>query len=177
MLIKSLAVILVLCSSIISSYLVAQARQQPPSFDQLVYTGMMSLGGKKSFSVYDPQSKRGFWIPIGGSREGISVLDYNEESGTLTLSSPNGQSRQLGLNTGSVVTMANAPAPNPSSKPVARQKDPETLKKEENARKMVMNILENSAQAREKQRAEREARLQAIRARQAAERRARAEGN
>lgn len=147
--------------------------QQEPSFDQLVYTGMMSFGGKKSFSVYDPQSKQGFWIPIDGSREGISVLNYDEESGTLTLSSSGGQSRQLGLNTGSVVTLRGAGVSTAiSPKPPARQKDPETLKKEENARKMVMNILENSAKARERQRAEREARLQAIRARQAAERRA-----
>lgn len=140
--------------------------------DGLEFTGMIAFAGETTFSLYDPKTKQSVWVRLEGSEDGVSIDDFDEEGGTITVSL-GGRSREIVINENEIVTLKRAATPkgsprrpavasNPAvlrAKKVVRQKDPETLKKEEEARMFVSNLLADSMKQRERYRREREARI------------------
>ncbi|MFL3657436.1 MAG: hypothetical protein ACJ07L_05195 [Opitutales bacterium] len=144
----------------------------PTRLDGLEFTGLLAVGSDVTFSLYDPETKQSVWVPLNGSDEGVSVGDFDEEGGTITVSL-DGRSRSIVINENEIVTLKRAvPAKTTPQRPAVasnvakakpkkpvRVKDPKTLKKEEEARSFVSNLLSNSMQQRERYRKEREERL------------------
>ena len=140
--------------------------------DALEFTGMIAFAGETTFSLYDPKTKQSVWVPLEGSEDGVSIDDFDEEGGTITVSL-GGRSREIVINENEIVTLKRAAPPkvsprrpavasNPAAlkaKKVVRQKNPETLKKEEEARMFVSNLLADSMKQRERYRREREERI------------------
>lgn len=136
--------------------------QAPTRLDKVEFTGLLSVGGDVTISLYDTESKQSVWVPLDGSEDGFSVSGFNELDGTISVSL-DGNTRQIPINENEIVAVSRAatprnPAPEKPAKPV-RVKDPETLQKEEEARLFVSNLLANGMKAREKYRREREASL------------------
>jgi hypothetical protein len=48
-------------------------------------TGILSVGGKPQFSVRDTSTNRGFWLGLGETQEGLTVLSYDEASSSVVL--------------------------------------------------------------------------------------------
>ena len=147
-------------------------KKLPTRLDGLEFTGLLAVGSEVTFSLYDPQTKQSVWVPLDGSEEGVSVGDFDEEGGTIKVTL-NGRSRSIVINENEIVTLKRAVptqvkaqrsavasnvAKAKPKKPV-RVKDPETLKKEEEARFFVSDLLANSMRQREGYRKEREERL------------------
>jgi len=148
------------------------AKSAPTRLDGLEFTGLLAVGREVTFSLYDPQTKQSVWVPLDGSEEGVSVGDFDEEGGTITVTL-DGQSRIIVINENEIVTLKRVAPPRTAlkrpqvaartasvkpKKPV-RVKDPETIKKEEAARLFVSDILASSMIQRERYRKEREERL------------------
>jgi hypothetical protein len=77
--------------------------------------GIMVLGGVHTFSLFDKTSKKGFWISLGESAEGISVSNYyvSDES---VLVRGGGFSRRLKLKEAKIIALKVAP-PKPRALP------------------------------------------------------------
>ena len=144
------------------------ANVAPTRLDDFQFTGMLTVGGETTFSLYDSKTKQSVWVPLEGSEEGVSVDGFNEQDGTISVSF-GGQSRSIVINENEIVTLKRAApqtvaarntpavAANPAKpeKPV-RVKSPEIVKKEEEARMFVSDLLANSMVQRERYRKERE---------------------
>lgn len=135
--------------------------------NEMQFTGMLSVGGETTFSLYDPKTKQSVWVPLDGSEEGVSVGDFDEVGGTITVTL-GGRSREIVINENEIVTLKRATPPKAAprgpaiaskAKKVVRQKDPETLKKEEEAQMFVSDLLAKSMEQRERYRKEREERM------------------
>lgn len=144
----------------------------PTRLDGLEFTGLLAVGSEVTFSLYDPQTKQSVWVPLDGSEEGVSIGNFDEEGGTITVNI-DGQSRNIVINENEIVTLkrgspsrAKPQRPevakrvvNAKPKKPVRVKDPETLKKEEESRMFVSDLLASSLVQRERYRREREERL------------------
>ena len=140
------------------------AKVAPSRLDQMEFTGLMAIGPDVTISLYDSKTKESVWVPLDGSEDGFAVSGWDEADGTISVSL-NGITKQIAINENEIITLKQA-APvrsvagntNTPKKPV-RVKDPETLKKEEEARQFVSNILASGMKKREEIRRSREARL------------------
>jgi hypothetical protein len=142
----------------------APEKVAPSRLDQMEFTGLMAIGAEVTISLYDSKTKESVWVPLDGSQDGFAVSGWDEADGTISVSL-NGITKQIAINENEIITLKQAaPVQNVASdtaapeKPV-RVKDPETLKKEEEARQFVSNILANGMKQREEFRRSREARL------------------
>ncbi len=132
--------------------------------DKLEFTGLMAFGGEVTISLYDTESKESIWVPLNGTEEGVSVTGFDEGSGTISVLIE-GRTRRIPINENEIVAIkrsepaARVPvAQATKAKKPAIVKDPETIKKEEEARLFVSDLLASSMIQREKYRQEREAR-------------------
>ena len=140
----------------------------PSRLDQMEFTGLMAIGSDVTISLYDSKTKESVWVPLDGSEDGFAVSGWDEADGTISVSL-NGITKQIAIKENEIITLkqaaparnvaSNAPAP---KKPV-RVKAPETLKKEEEARQFVSNILASGMRQREEFRRSREARISGAR--------------
>ena len=136
----------------------------PSRLDQMEFTGLMAIGSDVTISLYDSKTKESVWVPLNESEDGFAVSGWDQADGTISVSL-NGITKQIAINENEIITLKQA-APASSvagnatgpKKPV-RVKDPETLKKEEEARQFVSNILANGMRQREEFRRSREARI------------------
>ncbi|MEC7907558.1 MAG: hypothetical protein VYC82_10075 [Verrucomicrobiota bacterium] len=136
----------------------------PSRLDQMEFTGLMAIGPDVTISLYDSKTKESVWVPLDGLQDGFAVSGWDETDGTISVSL-NGITKQIAINENEIITLKQA-AParsvagntNAPKKPV-RVKDPETIKKEEEARQFVSNILANGMRQREEFRRSREARI------------------
>ena len=139
----------------------APAQFAPSRLDKMEFTGLLAFGGEVTISLYDTATKESIWVPLEGSEDGFTVSGFDEETGTISVSLQ-GITRNIAINENEIVAVKraqpaaarSAPAP---KKPV-RVKDEETLRKEEEARLFVSDLLASGLQQREKFRREREAR-------------------
>ena len=142
----------------------AAAKVTPSRLDQMEFTGLMAIGTDVTISLYDSKTKESVWVPLDGSEHGFAVSGWDEADGTISVSL-NGTTKQIAINENEIITLKQAAparrvADNTAApkKPV-RVKDPEMLKKEEEARQFVSNILANGMRQREEFRRSREARI------------------
>lgn len=143
----------------------APVEEAPTRLDKIKFTGFLILGEEMTVSLYDTESKQSIWVPLDGDEEGITVNEFNEVDGTISVSLL-GKTREIAINENEIIAInrsepvrtAVAKAPVAKKKP-ERIKDPEILKKEEEARLFVSDLLASSMLQREKYRREREARL------------------
>ena len=135
----------------------APSKPIPSQLDELEFTGVFAVEGYVTISLYDTKEKRSVWVPLESSEEGYSITDFNEEKGSITVSF-GGLSRELAINENEIVTLKQ-PVPRAGAqrkdKAIA-QKDPETLRKEEEARSFVSDLLAGSLAKREENRRARE---------------------
>ncbi len=137
----------------------------PSRLDKMEFTGLLGFGGEITISLYDTETKESLWVPLDGAQDGISVTGFDEENGTIFVSL-RGITRKIAINENEIVALkrtepvvaSNRPAPAAPKKPV-RVKDDETLRKEEEARSFVSNLLANGMAQREEFRKAREARI------------------
>ncbi len=130
----------------------------PSRLDKMEFTGLLGFGGEITISLYDTETKQSLWVPLDGSQDGISVSGFDEENGTISVSLQ-GITRTIAINENEIVALkrtepvvtSNGSAPVVPNKPV-RIKDDETLRKEEEARSFVSNLLANSMVQREEYR-------------------------
>lgn len=140
------------------------AEVAPSRLDQIEFTGLMAIGSDVTISLYDSKTKESVWVPLDGSVDGFAVSGWDEADGTISVSL-NGITKQIAINENEIITLKQAaPVRNVASNEAApqkpsREKDPETLQKEEEARQFVSNILVNGMKQREEARRAREARL------------------
>lgn len=160
--------------------------QSPVRLQKLEFRGVVSFDGETKFGIYDGEARQSYWIPLNGAEEGIVVDSFDPAKDELRLSLAGyaGFSKVIQLKASEIVA---APMPVTASAPTGAQgnhkpyvpgyadnkvkklkyeKDPETLRKEEEARKMVTDMLEAGVRLREARRKEREERLAEMRARQ-----------
>jgi len=142
----------------------APVKVAPSRLDQMEFTGLMAIGSDVTISLYDSKTKESVWVPLDGSQDGFAVSGWDEADGTISVSL-NGITKQIAINENEIITLKQAaPVRNVASNEAApqkpiREKDPETLQKEEEARQFVSNILANGMKQREEARRAREARL------------------
>ncbi len=132
----------------------------PSRLDKMEFTGLLAFGGEVTISLYDTETKESIWVPLDGSENGFSVTGFDEEKGTIAVSL-DGITREIAINENEIVAVQRVePAAAPSNAPPkpVRVKDDETLRKEEEARMFVSNLLANGMEQREKFRKAREAR-------------------
>ena len=145
----------------------------PSRLDQMEFTGLMAIGSDVTISLYDSKTKESVWVPLDGWEDGFAVSGWDETDGTISVSL-NGITKQIAIKENEIITLkqaaparnvaSNAPARNaasnaPAPKKPVRVKAPETLKKEEEARQFVSNILASGMRQREEFRRSREARI------------------
>jgi len=53
--------------------------------------GILDLSGHERFSIHDLETENTFWLPLGGERYGLSVVEYRKETGLLKLDTPTGR--------------------------------------------------------------------------------------
>ena len=140
--------------------------------DQLEFTGLFSVGGETTFSLYDKRNDVNLWLPEKGQEEGFSVAGFDPRSGELRIEFA-GETRLISLNNNTITELKIAKTRKLKSSKKIVQKDPETLKQEEEARLLVTDLLEIGMKERAKYRENRAKRLKEIRTRQAAQARAR----
>lgn len=75
-----------------------------PLARELEFRGVIQMGGTYRFSLYNKKEQRGYWIPEGGSQEGISVSDFDPDSMSLSVLS-NGRSERISLSTATETPM------------------------------------------------------------------------
>ncbi len=136
----------------------------PSRLDKIEFTGLLGFGGEVTISLYNTQTKQSLWVPLDGAKDGYSVSGFDEENGTIFVTLQ-GATRKIAINENEIVALGrtepivspNKSVPAPPKKPV-RIKDDETLRKEEEARSFVSNLLANGMQQREEFRKAREVR-------------------
>ena len=128
------------------------------------FTGMLAIGDEITISLFDTKTNQSVWVPLHGSEEGFEVTALNESTGRITVTLQ-GISKEIAINENEIIAVKRAPqsvasrgkSPTVEKKPV-KPKDPEILKKEEQAREFMTNLLANGLEQRERYRREREAR-------------------
>jgi|GEM_PF-726463 len=136
----------------------------PSRLEQMEFTGLMAIGSDVTISLFDSKTKESVWVPLDGSVDGFAVSGWDEADGTISVSL-NGTTKQIAINENEIITLKQAaPARGVADKTATpiktvRVKAPETLKKEEEARQFVSNILASGMRQREEFRRSREARI------------------
>ncbi len=55
------------------------------SLDYLQISGVTTLGKNVLISIHDSKSKKSHWIPVGGTKAGISILNYNAKTNSVVV--------------------------------------------------------------------------------------------
>ncbi len=123
--------------------------------DPLEFAGVSIVGKKTSINLYDKQTKRSFWVDVGASSGGVSVVKYDMAHDQVTVRR-NGVEKTLPLRSSSVAngpaiqpTGATSPAlvapAGPVATPLPVQPPPPATtqaRQEEEARMLVSDLLE-----------------------------------
>jgi hypothetical protein len=83
---------------------------KPSPVAQFELRSIMVLNGVHTFSLYDTKTKKGFWIDLNETVEGVSISDYNESDESINVRS-GGYSRRLKLKEAQIVALKVAPPP------------------------------------------------------------------
>lgn len=74
----------------------AQAATAADSGETLEFAGISSVGSRTDFIVHDRSSKKSFWMGMGETKNGITLVSHDPKRDILTLTS-NGIQKQLPL--------------------------------------------------------------------------------
>ncbi len=137
------------------------AEAAPAANESLTLTGVSGLGKNALVCIYDTQAKRGYWIPVGTTTEGIKVLNYDNarDQAVITVG---GQQKLLTLRNSSIANAGSNPGqPAPSfaspttAMPTPTQGTPQpppppgsVAQQETEARMLVSDLLEIGMQQR-----------------------------
>lgn len=119
----------------------------------LEFTGISSIGDKRMVNLYDTEHKRSFWIELGATSGGITVVKYEADKDQITIRQ-NGAEKVLPLRAAAGIAHAAVPATpamgpsapagaTPTSTPTPTpisQLSP--ARQEEEARMLVSDLLE-----------------------------------
>jgi hypothetical protein len=125
--------------------------------DPLEFAGVSTVGKKTMINLYDRQLKHGFWVEVGATTDGVTVVKYDSAHDQITVRR-NGVEKMLPLRAASNVAngpavaipvVAPAPSDPPAPAPVmtgnATTVDPVArtrARQEEEARMLVSDLLE-----------------------------------
>lgn len=91
---------------------------QGPISRELEFRGVISMGGKRQFSIFNKKAKKGYWIADSQTVEGIQVRDYDTSSSTVVVNM-NGRAERL-----TMMTATESPLPVAASKSPTRTAAP-----------------------------------------------------
>jgi hypothetical protein len=83
---------------------------KPSPVAQFELRSIMVLNGVHTFSLYDTKTKKGFWIDLDETVEGVSISDYNKSDESVNVRS-GGYSRRLKLKEAQIVALKVTPPP------------------------------------------------------------------
>lgn len=120
----------------------------PEPLDQIEFRGMTTFNGQTSFSLFDPNQKRSFWVPLERTEGGFTVVEYKEGEEAVVVRHE-GKQRTISLHESKVAALPEAAASPPRNRgrdnpPAAQAEDPEERMK---------NLAEEIRRRREMRRA------------------------
>lgn len=79
---------------------------------EIEFRGLIQMGGKYQFSIYDKKTQRSYWIRAGSNQEGIGVNNFNPADMSVNVTK-SGRSERISLATANdrpmtVATVTNA---------------------------------------------------------------------
>lgn len=83
---------------------------KPSPVAQFELRSIMVLNGVHTFSLYDTKTKKGFWIDLNETVEGVSISDYSKSDESVNVRS-GGYSRRLKLKEAQIVALKVTPPP------------------------------------------------------------------
>jgi hypothetical protein len=133
----------------------------PQPLDQIEFRGMTRIGGETSFSLFDPNQKRSFWIGLGQSDGGFEVVEYKQREEAVVVKH-DGKSRTIPLHQSKIAALAPdaPPPPRPTETGQQRERavqpqDPEdrmrNLAEEIRRRREIRRALVEEAEANQQQ--------------------------
>jgi hypothetical protein len=148
------------------------AAAKDPDLEALQLSGITLLGSERSFNLFNPRTKKTFWVSLNEPFDGYTVLGFDAANDTIDVQ--RGQFRRtIALRRPTIVAAPPATAkpavpPVPGQRPqplttvgvdeIANPKTPrEIAQAETEARNMVSDLLEIGMQERARQKALREA--------------------
>lgn len=63
---------------------------KPPAARKIELSGVIQLGGKYSFSFYEPAKKQSYWVEMNDPKAPIKVVDFNPVAQSVTIESEAG---------------------------------------------------------------------------------------
>lgn len=63
---------------------------KPPAARKLELAGVIQIGGKYSFSFYEPAKKQSFWVEMNDPKAPVKVVDFNAATQSVTIESDAG---------------------------------------------------------------------------------------
>jgi hypothetical protein len=81
---------------------------EPSPVAKFELRSIMVLGGVHTFSLYDTKAKKGFWINLDETVEGVSISDYNKSDESVLVRS-GGYERRLKLKEAQIVALRVTP--------------------------------------------------------------------
>lgn len=111
----------------------------PQPLDQIEFRGMAKLGGNLEFSLFDPTEKRSFWIGVGKSEGGFSVVEFNEAEGAVVVRH-DGRTRTITLRESKVQAMEETPPPRTRAEILAERRADQPVDREERMRELAEQI-------------------------------------
>jgi hypothetical protein len=69
-----------------------RAVNQPTNtpLDQLEFRGLSKIGGDELFSLFDPSTSRGYWMRVGETQGGYTLVSFNPSASSVIIRSPAG---------------------------------------------------------------------------------------
>jgi len=87
---------------------------KPSPVAQYELRSIMVLNGVHTFSLYDTKTKKGFWIDLNETVEGVAISDYDKSDESVNVRS-GGYSRRLKLKEAQIVALKVTPPPRTQS--------------------------------------------------------------
>jgi hypothetical protein len=151
------------------------APQAAPAMDAelqaLQLSGISAIGDEVQFNLVDPRTKKSYWLALGATEGGITVVSYEADADAVVVRK-GAQTRRLELRQSRIVASAPTspavPAPTPAAPldttnvvgvdEIKNPTSPQEIKQAEfEARMLVSDLLEISMRERARQKALREA--------------------
>jgi hypothetical protein len=86
---------------------------QPQPLDRVEFRSKVNLGGKTTFSIFDPTNNRSHWLGLNQTEGGFTILEYKPKEDSIVVRH-DGRTRTISLHEAKVQAMAEAaPAPTP----------------------------------------------------------------
>ena len=121
----------------------------PEPLDKIEFRGMTTIGGEPSFSLFDPEEKRSYWIPLGRTDGGFTIVDYKEDEEAVVVRH-NNRNRTISLHEATIAAMpVQAPTPPTNRRGGRREQAQEAQDPEER----MQNLQEEIRRRRELRRA------------------------